>query len=145
MYILLELITKNKKYMLKDRVETYSVFFFRVFYIHVYRINIKGVFYTMKKFKKLLRKITIKKHCLVMDEKYVTEVLNEINSAYVCYINQNLVVDKYDLQDQPFKWYIYFTASQDQWSKIVKKLNCGFRLLVKDGTGDIYIEKKEWP
>lgn len=67
--------------------------------------------------KNLLKKVIIKRHYLILEEKDVIKTLDVINRHETVFINQKLVVGNCGW-DETTKWFIHFSASESQWESI---------------------------
>lgn len=67
--------------------------------------------------KNLLKKVIIKRHYLILEEKDVTKTLDVINRHETFFISQKLVVGNCEWAAET-KWFIHFSASESQWESI---------------------------
>lgn len=93
--------------------------------------------------KNLFDKIIKRRYYWILEERYIVEVLNVINSQQKRYIDQNMAVGNCLWANERTKWFIHFDASKEQWCNIVKELNAkGFELVIRNEPNNVYLIKR---
>lgn len=88
-----------------------------------------------------INRFIFNEHSLVVDVKDVVAVLKVLG------LNKGVgdkgtKVKNCRWIDHPDKWYIKFSTSDSNWTKMIIELNKEFRLLIVDRPRDIYIERR---
>lgn len=78
-------------------------------------------------------KFIVKRYYLVLDRNDVLTAIEVINKFESWYVGQNLAVGNCGWANEPYKWFIHFTAPVSKWRKMIGEFtHKNFELLVKE-------------
>lgn len=91
---------------------------------------------------KLIDKLVVKRHYIVLDEWSVLGLISLINYTCKSTSKHKLTVGNCEWKNGS-KWFVNFSCTNEQWRSIINRLHKeGFELIVKDETRSVHVVER---